>query len=342
MRRAALVAAAVAALVGGGWYVVWRGVASSLELNVLAWQAQQRAEGVEVDWARMAIAGFPFGWEVEFDDAVIARREPTFREWRARRLEAAMRPWRPGELALRFPGRQRVTRDTPWRATETIEFAATRPEGWVRLERGRAVELRLDLGGLTARRLPDDTTASAERLRFVGTRVEPPDERSGESLRAALDIDELAVPQGPPGFAERIRAFGLEFALRGAFDAERRPREAVAAWRDAGGTLEIRRLALDWAPLLLAGDGTLAIDAENRPLGAFTLRIAGYAETVDAIAGAGALRPREAAAIKAALNLLARQEGEGRREVRLPLSMQDGRLSIAGFTVHRLEPLPFE
>src|SRR6185295_1371880 len=105
----------------------------------------------------------------------------------------------------------------------------------------------------------------------------------------------------------------LDFALRGAFDAERRPREAVAAWRDAGGTLEIRRLTLDWAPLALAGDG---------PLGAFTLRIAGYAETIDAIAGAGALRPREAAAIKAALNLLARQEGaDGRREVRLPLSM---------------------
>src|SRR6185436_11416548 len=108
MRRAALVAAAVAALVGGGWYVVWRNVASSLELNVLAWATQQRAEGVEVGWTRLAIAGFPFGWEVVFDDAVIARREPTFREWRGRRLEAWMRPWRPDELALRFPGPQRV------------------------------------------------------------------------------------------------------------------------------------------------------------------------------------------------------------------------------------------
>jgi hypothetical protein len=342
MRRAALVVVVLAALAAGGWYAVWRHVAGNVEAAVLAWIAQQREEGVEVRYARMDVAGFPLGWEVVFDEASIARREPTLREWRARRLEASLRPWRLGEIALRFPGPQRVTRDTPWRAAETVEFEAARPEGWLRLEHGRAVELRLDLGELRARRLPDDQVATASRLRFLGARVEPPDARTGESLRATLDVDDLVLPVAPPGFTAPVRSASLEAALRGVLDADRRPRDAIAAWRDAGGTLEIRRLALDWPPLALAGDGTIALDPQNRPLGAFALRVAGYAETLDAIAASGTLRPREAAAIKAALNLLARQDGEGRREVRLPLSMQDGKLSIAGFAIRNLDPLPFE
>src|SRR6185295_8822537 len=92
--------------------------------------------------------------------------------------------------------------------------------------------------------------------------------------------------------------------------------ESVAAWRDAGGIIEVNRLALRWGPLDGDGDGTLALDAANRPLAAFTMRIRGYTETVDALTAAGAMKPRDAGTLKIALNLFARQDStSGRREL---------------------------
>jgi len=343
MRRSAGIVGLAVLLLAAAWLATWWVVGRHFEGRVVAWIEQQRAEGVEVTVAELRHCGVPTGWTICARDVVVARRQPTFREWRAAMVEASMVPWRLDEVALLLPGPQRATRETPWRAAETIQFEAARPEAWLRLERGRAAALRVDFGDLTMRRLTDGSTASARRLRFAGTRLDPPDERSGDSLRVTLDLDDVVLPAPPAGFADRVRTLAFEAALRGAFDPERPPREAVAAWRDGGGTLEIRRFALDWAPMTLDGDGTLALDALNRPLGAFTLRATGYAEALDATVQAGALRPREAAAVKAALNLIARADGpEGRRQVRLPLTMQDGRLSVAGFAVQRLEPLRFE
>lgn len=305
MRRGAGIVGLAVLLLAAAWLATWWVVGRHFEGRVVAWIEQQRAEGVEVTVAELRHCGVPTGWTICARDVVVARRQPTFREWRAAMVEASMVPWRLDEVALLLPGPQRATRETPWRAAETIQFEAARPEAWLRLE--------------------------------------PPDERSGDSLRVTLDLDDVVLPAPPAGFADRVRTLALELALRGAFDPERPPREAVAAWRDGGGTLEIRRFALDWAPMTLDGDGTLALDALNRPLGAFTLRATGYAEALDATVQAGALRRREAAAVKAALNLIARADGpEGRRQVRLPLTMQDGRLSVAGFAVQRLEPLRFE
>jgi hypothetical protein len=90
------------------------------------------------------------------------------------------------------------------------------------------------------------------------------------------------------------------------------------------------------------GDGTLALDAKNRPLGASTMHIRGYTETVDALTAAGAMKPRDAGALKIALNLFARQTGSGARELSVPITAQDGRLFVAGFNLFALQPLTFE
>jgi hypothetical protein len=73
------------------------------------------------------------------------------------------------------------------------------------------------------------------------------------------------------------------------------------------------------------------------------MRIRGYTETVDALTAAGAMKPRDAGTLKIALNLFARQgAGGGRRELSVPVTAQDGRLNVAGFSLFGLPPLNFE
>ena len=116
--------------------------------------------------------------------------------------------------------------------------------------------------------------------------------------------------------------------------------EAMARWRDSGGTLEVKRFTLNHGPLALDGDGTLAIDNRMRPIGAFTLRVKGFEEALDRLAGAGVIKPHPAALAKTVMKALARKQGmPGAEELKVPLSLQDGRLYVGPVALAKLPPI---
>ena len=98
--------------------------------------------------------------------------------------------------------------------------------------------------------------------------------------------------------------------------------EQAAAWRDGGGSLEIRHLALIWGPLDLTASATLALDDQLQPMGAGSARLVGYAETLDALAAHGAISRSAATAAKAVLSLLAHNPEDGSPpDVEVPLTL---------------------
>ena len=118
------------------------------------------------------------------------------------------------------------------------------------------------------------------------------------------------------------------------------PAEAVAGWRDDGGTVELERLVLEWGPLELEASGTLALDPAMQPIGSLTAEIRGYAETLDALVQAGAAPPRDAAIAKVVLNLLAKTPPDGGPPVlTVPLTAQDGRLFVGPVALLELPPI---
>src|SRR3546814_11802892 len=77
------------------------------------------------------------------------------------------------------------------------------------------------------------------------------------------------------------------------------PSQAIEAWRQNGGTVEIPWLNLVWGPLDLRAKGTATLDGRMRPLGALTADIRGYRETLTAFASAGLVPPDTALAVAA-------------------------------------------
>ena len=127
-----------------------------------------------------------------------------------------------------------------------------------------------------------------------------------------------------------------EAQLRGPVDGKG-PLEALKAWRDAGGTLELRHFALDWGPLQISGNATLALDPNLQPEGAGTGEIRGFAETVDALVGQGLVKPDSGALAKAALGLLAKTPpGGGAKVLSIPLSIQRQTLYAGPFGLMKL------
>ena len=78
-------------------------------------------------------------------------------------------------------------------------------------------------------------------------------------------------------------------------------------------------------PLRLRGEGTATLDDTLRPIAALQTRVAGFTETLDALASQGIIAKEAARLAGIALRLLARTpEGGGRPELTVPISVQEG------------------
>ena len=113
----------------------------------------------------------------------------------------------------------------------------------------------------------------------------------------------------------------------------------MLAWRDAGGALEVTSLGLSYGPLNMLGDGTVALDRDGQPEGAFTAHLTGFPEAIDAFRKAGLMTRRDADTAQVVLGLLARGPLGGPRTLDVPLTLQDRTVSLGPVALFRLKPV---
>ncbi len=287
-------------------------------------------------------AGWPFAARVEAPSLVVLSPggpEQSLR-WQAERLVVALEFARPRTLVLAVEGAQALQLGTA--APMPARAALMRAE--VPLEPGvPARSATLAVADLVA-----DPPAGRLAIARLDLAVETrPAALQGESA-AILTVAarRIALPPGRPWLlGPAIETLAWDLALSGpvppAGDPAARDLAARAeAWRDGGGTLTLRRLELAWGEVTLTGSATLALDARLQPMGTGTARLAGHDAALRALATAGALSPRSAAAAGAVLSLLARpQPGGGPPAVEAPLGLQDRTLSLGRIPLLRLPEL---
>jgi hypothetical protein len=332
---------ALAGLGAGGWYFI----AQRIEAGVASWASQRRLDGMAVDYLSAKVDGFPLEWRLTIMLPSLAGAGPSPWEWQGESVVARIRPWEPHDIPLLFPG-VHVVAYGPEKAARSVAIAAMRPDGRAVITAdGQLTLLTLDLGQARVRYSTDEAPPTeVGRLQLtVQPRPAAPAQRQAERVDVAVIVDDAILPAPPlAGLGPRIVRAETDLSFKGKLPAGPL-QDSIVIWRDEGGIIEFNRAGLNWGPLDVQGNGTLTLDALNRPLGAFTVRARGYAETIDAVVAAGALRPRDAGLLKSALNLLARQvPGQTRPQLDIPVSAQDGRLFVAGLPVTPLAPVKFE
>ena len=111
--------------------------------------------------------------------------------------------------------------------------------------------------------------------------------------------------------------------------------EALAAWSQGGGTVEVDSAALDWGPLKLAMNGTLALDRDLQPTAAMTAEVRGAAQTLSALQDQ--LKPNELNIARTVVAMLARPDGDGEPVIKAPLTIQHRGLFVGPL---KLAPVP--
>ncbi len=102
---------------------------------------------------------------------------------------------------------------------------------------------------------------------------------------------------------------------------------ALDAWRISGGAVEVHTFEIVWPPFTAAIAGTAALDDHLQPVGAFSARLTGFFEVVDALVADGTIENKDASMAKIVLGLLARTPpGGGPSELSISITAQEQRL----------------
>ncbi len=342
---ASAVVAVFAAVYGGYWMVLTR----QLEAGIHRWIAQRQAEGYHISYASLDRSGFPSTAQVVITaPAVIASGgdaggatppDTVPWTWSASRMIVAIDPFNPRRFSMDLAGThalgigggggQRRYRAEAGELTLVgeagdaeaptvlavrdlvlVPVPATRPGAVPEIAADETITIaRLDARGWPARGTgaENDPLSARFHLEVAGTGIVFP--------------QWWELPLGPD-----VARFALEATVRGVMTPGPWPR-MLFLWRDEGGVLDVAALDAQYGPLTITGSGTLALDNNGQPIGAFATRTSGLPDAIEMLQANGTLRQTEAVVAKLAVSVLAGSRDRA-APVPIPLTLQDRRLSV--------------
>ncbi len=317
-------------------YALWRWAVWRLEVGIGQWMAQSRAAGWSVSAGTPRPGGWPFAASVALPQPFLSggtAELPGGVAWSADRAVLSLHLLHPRVLQIALAGQQHLEFaggfDLPFTADRliaTLPLAAVSPT------------LNATATGLRIGRASSGTVA-VQSLALHGV-------RSTAALGFALRASGISLPGarswalGPEIASAAITGAISGIAPEASADASPDLAARAASWRNHGGRVSVRSLALRWGPLAVAGTVRLRLDRDLQPAGRADARLTGYAPALDRLAAQGVITAPTAAAAKAVLSLIAQPAlGTGEAEVTVPLTLADRELSIGAIPLLRLPKL---
>jgi hypothetical protein len=328
-RRFLVLMAALVLVAAAAYTAYWFHVAGQLRKGIEGWAEQRRAQGWQVAWSDLSVGGFPL--TVTARVVAPALTSPAGLHWDTGAVAASANPFDITKVHLTAPGRHTLTGLTleAGGAEGDLDMAA---DGRLEIANAALSNVKAEMPGfepvtaavvaLVLDPLPDaDAGPDSPSYSFSATAqdvVLPP--LAGLVLDRAIAVAEVSGQvkgRVPPGS----------------------PLAALAEWSANGGTVDIDRLVLDWAPMGLEADGTIAFDPAMQPLAALSARVRGFGPLMDRLAEAGAVDPGAANAAKLLLTMMAKSDPRGRPVIPVPVTLQDGILYLGPAKVARVPPV---
>jgi hypothetical protein len=313
---------------GGWWYLV----ASQLRNNISMWIEQQRTKGVEVNFQKMSQQGFPGPIHLSIKKLKILKSGQQSWSWSGDVLNLSLNPWVINQVILDVEGLHQ------WKLHKlgdvaTYEGSAKNLFGLFALKDGSLDQININLNDLKIKNVSVDDNLQVKEANINIFEIS----EGVPSFKFKIRGMELPETLHPP-LGRNVRHVNVEGSFTGQLQLGKWP-DVLAAWRDGGGALDFKSLDLDYPPLRVWGDGTVALDSKMQPIGAFAVKAGGVFETVDALYNQGLIPMGTLFATKIALGVLSEKSVDGDSSyLNMALTLQD-RTLYAG-TVELLKILP--
>lgn len=356
MRILIISAFALTSLIGGYSYW-WNFVADQAVIGIEQWKNAQAAKGLIVTHDPLNVEGFPY--RVHISTASLKLQQISADGANTQTVEvpsiwAIAQPWNLKHVILGSSGTISYQK-----TTKTSEISKTQDSFTITPEKaiasltvstsGELQALAIDLsepvlagnlfGSGKAMRLQIHSRAEERDLNKEGTDAAQSHLTLSRFQQVAFRADGLTLdrlqenPLGPT--IEKLNIL-LESASN--FN-DFKDRSAIEKWRDAGGVIDVTNAELSWGPSHLSATGSLTLDQDNYPLGAFNTKVKGFAELFTEIAKSRQMNDKNIQTAVFALNMLSKSEKDGTRYVELPFSLQDQAAHIGPLKLFRLQPV---
>lgn len=319
----------------GGYAYYWYSMAAKLRDGLGPWAEAQRARGYVLHWDQVDLKGFPTAFRFRFTNPNFAAERPMPLTLEAPTLIVSASPWNLQHWRLTAPEGARLSGPLGAAGVDLGRLEASTTEG-----AGDDTVLDVAASSLDGTGLVDGTHI-ANASAHIALPPRPPASHTGSALEAALQLTEVKLPASVPGFGDTLAELAVSVALKGAVPAGSFG-EALAHWRDEGGTIELKEFRLRWGGLLVDANGTLALDADLQPEGALSAIITGQDAAVDLAVTAGTLQPQDAGIVKAVLGVLAKPGPNGEKAITVPLTLQQNRLYLGPAALGRVPRISWE
>jgi hypothetical protein len=308
----------------GAYSGFWWVAAGKIKDAATAWREGAHAQKIDASWQGMRVAGYPFAFRLELTDVALkdgATNPPA--ELKAPTLMASVRPWNFHRAWLAVPDGLAATFGPD--ATPLVRLGAEHGSGAVALAGDGGATIWLSLYQAKA----DAGVALAARAVHAWVILPPgaPATHQDSGLAFALEARDLALPAAPPGFTGTVDDLGFGVSMMGAVPPGPL-RQAAAAWRDNGGTVELDNLHLRWGDMQINGSGTLALDNDLQPVGGFSGGVSGFDQLLNGLVASGRVKPGDARVARLALAMLAKAGPDGRPEIATSLTIQNGEMYL--------------
>jgi hypothetical protein len=337
--RFGLVVVALLLVLLGAYTAYWLVVARRITDGVAAWAQTERAEMVDASWEKIGVAGFPFACRVELENAVLrdGRLTPP-PELRISALSASARPWDFASWRLMAPaGLSAVLAGGSERPP--LKLTAHAADGVLTADPEAGTSLWLNLEDITAEAGESVAIASADA--WVILPAKPPRSLGESTLGVALDLRQVQLPGMTSVLSDTIDELAFGITVKGAVPSGKLA-QAVSEWRDAGGTVELDNLHLNWGGVGATASGTIALDRELQPIGGFSGAIEGYDQILTGLVQSGRIRAVDAGLARLALAMLAKAGPDGRPEIKTAFTIQNGEMFLGPAKLGKAPRLAWE
>lgn len=322
---------------GIGYWFFWNHLADSLKAGVDRWVAERHAEGMDISHGTVAVTGFPYRLLVSIDTPRLsAPQRPMAPSWAAEQLDIYFQPWNLSHAILQPLGSQSLGWG-PADARRGTLVQSTDARISARFDNaGQLDTIAADMRDVAAD--GDSPLRQAGRLQFHMRQNDGQnDKRPANSTNLALAGNDLVLTPGATPLGNSFDEVALSMLLRPL------PRglapDQLDLWRDQGGVIDIDRIAFLKDQLRVSGDGSLALDLQNRPEGAMVFIVQGADQFIDALAAAGHMSDLARIGLRMAVSALEKTDKEGNRKVALPLAIQNGTASLLKFKLFPVQPV---
>jgi hypothetical protein len=337
--RFGLVVFAALLVIGGGYTAFWFLVARRIETTILDWARSQGADKIDASWQKIRVSGYPVAFRVDLDSAALRDRAvmPS-PEFHISVLSGTARPWDLADWQIAAPEGFTAELAAAGRRSPAKLIART-ADGLTSIESDGGWKLWLDLKDVIVEASAQSQVSSARVMINVPPRL--PRGQNEPAMGLAVDASQINLPLAVRPLGGIIDELDFGATLRGAVPSGKLA-DAVAAWRDAGGKIELDNLRLKWGALDATATGTIALDQELQPTGGFSGAIQGYDQILTALVQNGQMRATDAGLARIALTLLAKAGPDGKPEIRTAFTIQNGQMFLGPAKLGRLPHIGWE